>query len=84
MRVEVHLHAELARLAPEQHGVVSIDVPDGTSVADILQRFGLGEPRRRIIVGINGESVRPEEVLFEGARIDVLTPMAGGGATAKT
>lgn len=81
MRVEVHLHAELARLAPEHHGVLELDVPDGARVADVLQRFALDDQRRRVIVGINGESARPEQVLFEGARVDVLTPMAGGGTT---
>ena len=83
MHVEVRLHAELARLAPEQRGILSLEVPEGARVGDILRRFALDEPRRRIIVGVNGESASPEQVLFEGARVDVLTPMAGGGATAK-
>ena len=81
MHVEVHLHAELARLAPEQGGIVSLDLPEGTRVSDVLQRFALDEQRRRIIVGVNGQSAKPEQVLFEGARLDVLTPMAGGGTT---
>ena len=78
VRVEVHLHAELARLAPEARGVVSIEVPEGARVVDVLQRFALDRVRQPIIVGVNGESARPEQVLFEGARVDVLTPMAGG------
>jgi len=77
MQVEVHLHAELARLAPEQRGVLKLDVPSGTRVADVLRRFALGK-ERRIIVGVNGEAARPEQELIDGARIDLLTPMAGG------
>ena len=77
MRVEVHLHAELARLAPEQRGVLKLDLPDGTRVADVVQRFALGS-EQRIIVGVNGEAAPLEQVLIEGARIDLLTPMAGG------
>jgi sulfur carrier protein ThiS len=78
MRVEVHLHAELARLAPQQRGVVNLDLPEGTRVADLLQRFSLMEREQRIIVGVNGESAPPEQELIDGARIDLLTPMAGG------
>jgi sulfur carrier protein ThiS len=77
MRVEVHLHAELARLAPEQRGVLRLDLPDGTRVADILQRLALGSDQR-IIVGVNGEAAPLEQELIDGARIDLLTPMAGG------
>jgi sulfur carrier protein ThiS len=77
MQVEVHLHAELARLAPEQRGVVKLDVPDGTRVVEVLQRFSLGRDQR-IIVGVNGETAPLERELVEGARIDLLTPMAGG------
>jgi sulfur carrier protein ThiS len=77
MLVEVHLHAELARLAPEQRGVLRIDVPEGTRVADLFQRFALSS-EQRIIVGVNGEAASPEQELIEGARIDFLTPMAGG------
>jgi sulfur carrier protein ThiS len=78
MRVEVHLHAELARLTPQQRGVVSLDLPDGTRVADLLQRFALMDNEQRIIVGVNGEAAPLEQELVEGARIDLLTPMAGG------
>jgi len=77
MRVEVHLHAELARLAPEQRGVLRLDLPDGARVADVLLRFALGT-EQRVIIGVNGEAAPPEQELVEGARIDVLTPMAGG------
>ena len=77
MRVEVHLHAELARLAPEQRGVVKLDIPDGTRVGDVLQRFPLSK-EQRVIVGVNGATAPLDQELVEGARIDLLTPMAGG------
>lgn len=53
----MHLHAELARLAPEQRGVLSLEVTDGTRVADVLQRFALPGPaaahhRRRQLTAI--------------------------------
>ena len=79
MQVEVHLHAELARLAPDQRGVLTLDLPDGAHVADLLERLSLtaGTPRR-VIVGLNGEAARLDQELVDGARIDLLTPMAGG------
>ena len=79
MRVQVHLHAELARLAPDQRGVLTVDLPEGARVSDLLERLPI-TPERRIIVGLNGESVLPEHELVDGARIDLLTPMAGGSA----
>ncbi len=77
MRVEVHLHAELVRLAPEDRGVLKLDLPEGTQVAELLERLALGT-QRRIIVGINGETAHLDQELVDGARIDLLTPMAGG------
>jgi sulfur carrier protein ThiS len=77
MRVEVHFHAELARLAPERRGVLTLDLPAGALVSDLLKQLPL-DPERRIIVGLNGEAVQLEHELVDGARIDLLTPMAGG------
>jgi sulfur carrier protein ThiS len=77
MRVEVHLHAELARLAPEQRGVLTLEMPEGGRIADLLERLSVPQ-ERRIIIALNGEAAPLEQQLVEGARIDLLTPMAGG------
>jgi sulfur carrier protein ThiS len=77
MRVEVHLHAELARFAPDQRGPLLLDLPAGTRVADLLERLAL-DTKRRIIVGVNGDAAGLERELVDGARIDLLTPIAGG------
>lgn len=79
MQVEVHLHAELAQLAPENRGVLKVEVPEGAHVGDLLEQLALGT-QRRIIVGVNGQAARLDQELLEGARIDLLTPMAGGSA----
>jgi sulfur carrier protein ThiS len=79
MQVEVHLHAELTRLAPDNRGVLTLEVPEGAHVADLLEQLSL-RTQRRIIVGLNGEAARPDQELVDGARIDLLTPMAGGSA----
>jgi sulfur carrier protein ThiS len=77
MRVEVHFHAELTRLAPDRGGVVTLDMPSGARVADVLGQLSLNAGQR-LIVGVNGEAVPPDQELSDGARIDLLTPMAGG------
>ena len=82
MQVEVHLHAELVRLAPDTRGILTLDVPEGANVADVLEQLAL-DPQRRVIVGLNGESARLDQELADGARIDLLTPMAGGSARAR-
>jgi sulfur carrier protein ThiS len=83
MRIEVHLHAELARLAPDKRGVLTLDVPEGAHVADLLEQLSLGT-QPRIIIGLNGEVARLDQELLDGARIDLLTPMAGGSARARS
>ena len=83
MHVEVHLHAELARLAPDSRGLLTLEVPDGAQVADVLEQLALGA-QRRIIVGLNGEAARLDQQLTDGARIDLLTPMAGGSVRARS
>ena len=62
MQVEVHLHAELARLAPDNRGVLTLDLPEGAHVADVLARLEL-DTRRRIIVGLNGQTAGLEQEL---------------------
>jgi sulfur carrier protein ThiS len=83
VQVEVHLHAELVRLAPDSRGLLIVDVPEGARVADLLEQLALGK-QRRIIVGLNGESARLDQELTAGARIDLLTPIAGGSACARS
>jgi sulfur carrier protein ThiS len=83
MQVVVHLHAELARLAPNDRGVLTLDVPQGARVADVLEHFAL-DTRQRIIVGVNGEAARTDQELVDGARIDLLTPLAGGSAQTRS
>jgi sulfur carrier protein ThiS len=83
VQVEVHLHAELVRLAPDTRGVLMLEVPEGAHVADLLARLSL-DTRRRIIVGLNGQAARLDQELVDGARIDLLTPIAGGSACARS
>jgi sulfur carrier protein ThiS len=78
VRVEVHLHADLERYAPSgRRGVIALVLPIGAQVADVLREFAL-PPDRRVLVGLNGAAAQPEQVLEDGARIDLVPPIAGG------
>jgi sulfur carrier protein ThiS len=78
VRVEVHLHAGLVRFAPEPaRASYKREFPDGARVADVLASFDL-PAERRVIVGVDGEAAKPEDVLRDGSRIDLVPPIAGG------
>jgi sulfur carrier protein len=57
-----------------------VEVPDGASVADLLEQLGLG--RRLIVVERNGEPVPRRELaatpLADGDRLELVRAVAGG------
>jgi len=74
----VHLHADLERYAPGgRRGVVTLVLPIGAQVADVLRELALPADRR-VLVGLNGAAAQLEQVLEDGARIDLVPPIAGG------
>ncbi|HEX8969901.1 MAG TPA: MoaD/ThiS family protein [Chloroflexota bacterium] len=78
VRVEVHLHGGLLRYTSEStRGEVWREYPPGTRVADIVS--GLGIPRQQpVIVGLNGQTAGLDDVLPDGARVDLVPPISGG------
>ena len=78
MRVEVRLFATLARfLPPGRGGSRSLDVPDGSRVADIVARLGIPDATPHMAL-VNGEDAPAERPLAEGDVLDVFPPLAGG------
>jgi sulfur carrier protein ThiS len=79
VRVEVHLHAGLLRYAPDPAGKGAYvrEFADDARVSDVLTSFGV-PTERRIIVGLDGESASLDTVLHDGARLDLVPPIAGG------
>jgi sulfur carrier protein ThiS len=75
LRVEVHLHGGLLRYAPR--GAVQREYPAGTRVADLLASFDF-PAERRVIVGVNGQTAKLDDILPDGARIDLVPPISGG------
>ena len=79
VRVEVRLHAGLLRYAPDRsgNGTYVREFADDARVSDVLASFGL-PTGRRIIVGLDGESATADAPLHDGARLDLVPPIAGG------
>jgi sulfur carrier protein ThiS len=83
MQIELALFASLTPYLPASAEAGSggghsrtIDLPDGTTVGQVIASLGLpDEPR---IVFLNGRHAADEHVLAEGARVAVFPPVGGG------
>jgi molybdopterin synthase sulfur carrier subunit len=81
VQVRVRLGAGLARLA--QAPVLSLDLADGATVAELLDRLGRDEPAVApalasalpVIAGEHAERARP---LRAGEEVALLVPVSGG------
>lgn len=85
MNVVLKLHATLTDYLPErgrdQRHEVAVELPEGTTVARAIDRFGL--PSRLVhLVLVNGVYVAPElrhsMALREGDALAIWPPVAGG------
>jgi molybdopterin synthase sulfur carrier subunit len=79
MKIELRLFASLSRYLPEQQSknCCDMEVPDGTTVKELLQRLAIPAEIRKIII-VNGVHAGESQTLAEGDRIGVFPPVAGG------
>jgi molybdopterin converting factor small subunit len=80
MKVELNLFASLARYAPDKtvsHGHRMLDVADGTTIMELLNRLEVPIDKIRMIF-LNGLHATGDEVLRDGDRVGVFPPVAGG------
>lgn len=78
MLVEIRLYATLRRYAPAAGaGVFSMEVQEGSTVADVLKNMSIELIEAHIIM-INGISRSLDFVLHNGDRLG-LFPAVGGG-----
>ncbi|MDZ4655401.1 MAG: MoaD/ThiS family protein [Coriobacteriia bacterium] len=83
MRIQLALFASLTQYLPEAEDsdrlgayAQMIDLPDGTTVGQVVARLGLpDEPR---IVFASNRHAPDEHVLQEGERLAIFPPVAGG------
>jgi sulfur-carrier protein len=79
VRVEVQLFATLAAFLPadSRHGAAILDVPDRSTVRDVIQRLGLPADLERVTL-VNGGDAPPDQDLHAGDVVAVFPPLAGG------
>jgi len=79
VRVEVQLFATLAAFLPtgSREGAATLDVPDSSTVRDVIQRLGLPPDLDRVTL-VNGGDAPPDRALRPGDVVTVFPPLAGG------
>jgi molybdopterin converting factor small subunit len=77
MIVRIRLGRSLARLAPAP--VLSLELPDGATVADLYDRLASQTPAvASALALIEGQHVERGRRLANGDEVALLTPVAGG------
>lgn len=80
MRIEVQAFATLARFLPEpdrQAGSTRLEVPEGSTVADVTAALGI-PGSVALITLVNGEDADPDLPLVAADVITLFPPLAGG------
>ena len=79
MRVEVRLFATLERFLPpgSRDGIAVLDVPEGSSAADVARRLGIPAGFDRVLL-VNGREAEPERTLVPGDVLALYPPLSGG------
>lgn len=79
MRVEVRLFATLTAFLPpnSREGTVTLDVPAGSTVRDVLGHLGIPADLERVSL-VNGRDADAERTLGAGDVLTVFPPLAGG------
>jgi molybdopterin synthase sulfur carrier subunit len=78
VRIEVRLFANLAgHLPDESAGATTLEVPEGTTVEDLLARLAIPDELPRLVV-VNGRDPAPRQPLVPGDVVSILPPLVGG------
>jgi sulfur-carrier protein len=79
VRVQVQLFATLAAFLPpdSRDGAAMLDVPDRSTVHDLIERLGLPAELERVML-VNGGDATPDRTLHPGDVVAVFPPLAGG------
>jgi molybdopterin converting factor subunit 1 len=82
MRIRLRVFASFREVMGRSE--LSIDAPEGASVADLLERLGAQYPRlgptlTNAMLAVNQEYVGPDYRLREGDELALIPPVSGGG-----
>jgi sulfur carrier protein ThiS len=81
MRIELALFASLEPYLPDSEPgsgrrTRMIDLPDGTTVGEVVARLGLPDQPR--VCFIDGRGVKEHASITDGSRLAIFPPVAGG------
>jgi len=79
VRIEVRLFANLATFLPPhgRNGIAELEVPDGSTVADVTRKLGIPPDLARIVL-VNGHDAASEAQLSLRDVVTIFPPLAGG------
>jgi sulfur-carrier protein len=77
--VEVRLFATLAVFLPpaSRNGAVILDVPEGSTVRDVVRRLGIPADFERVTL-VNGRDAALDDGLRGGDILTIFPPLSGG------
>jgi len=76
MTVTVVLHGNLRRFMAEGAMRASVELPDGATIEDLLERLGLSQDTW--LVARNQVAAARDQVLVPGDTVDCFEPVAAG------
>ena len=79
MRVMIRLHATLRKYLPAgaARNAVRLDLPDGATVAEAIERLGVPPAHAKMMV-CGDQHLEPATVLRDGQEVNLYPPLAGG------
>jgi molybdopterin synthase sulfur carrier subunit len=80
MKIELRLFASLRKKLPpgSPRGKCDLDLPEGTTVGDVLAQMGI-PPKSAHIILVDGDHDRDfDRVLHDGEVLSIFPPVAGG------
>jgi sulfur carrier protein ThiS len=79
MKIEVHLHATLRQnRSGEVWKPVDIELPDGSSIKDILDYLAIEVDPKHLLFVLNGRTTDLDQILKDGDVLNLMTAVSGG------
>ncbi len=75
IRIEVKLFADLTKFGPERS---SIDLPEGSTVKSILEKYRIPKEKRKLIILVNGRPCHGKDPILQGGDVVAIFPPIGG------
>jgi sulfur-carrier protein len=79
MQITARLHGTLRKYLPagSKGNVITVDVPDAATVADVVDRLNIPRDHARLFVS-GDEHLHSTAVLRDGQELNLFPPLAGG------